>query len=227
MAACRRRNLPSRAYANTSAPSIDHVLSRIGENVSALHPVQEGRVIETRSQWGAPLLAEDTMMSAVPVQGIEGGVNTLDEPVWTTLKRDLVAIAIKTRHVMVPCWGNGQGTKGERFFSATVSLSQRASAALRDWDLWGPLLMCFLLAVTVGLSVSNTNVPGRKSLMFAVVFIIVSAGSLVVTLNAKFLGGRVSIFQAVCVRPTTSSFARNSHFFPRAGYEGVEAWFSS
>jgi hypothetical protein len=72
--------------------------------------------------------------------------------------------------------------------------------ALRDWDLWGPLLMCFLLAIIVGLSVHNTqNSPGRKSLMFAVVFIIVSAGSLVVTLNAKFLGGRVSIFQAVCV----------------------------
>jgi hypothetical protein len=35
--------------------------------------------------------------------------------------------------------------------------------------------------------------------MFAVVFVIVSLGSLIVTFNAKVLGGKVSIFQAVCV----------------------------
>ncbi len=76
----------------------------------------------------------------------------------------------------------------------------KGTLALRDWDLWGPLLMSFLLAVVVGLSASNTvNDGGRKSLMFAVVFVIVAGGSLVVTLNAKVLGGQVSIFQAVCV----------------------------
>ncbi len=68
----------------------------------------------------------------------------------------------QTRHVMLP---NGKGT-----------------LALRDWDLWGPLLMSFLLAVVVGLSADAAN---DKSLMFAVVFVIVAGGSLIVTFNAK------------------------------------------
>lgn len=77
-----------------------------------------------------------------------------------------MAIAIKTRHVMLP---NGKGT-----------------LALRDWDLWGPLLMSFLLAILVGISVTDTPTnAGRKPLMFAVVFVIVAVGSLVVTFNAK------------------------------------------
>jgi hypothetical protein len=44
------------------------------------------------------------------MQGIGPEVNTLDEPVWDTLKRDLVAIAVKTRHVMLP---NGQVRVGQ------------------------------------------------------------------------------------------------------------------
>ena len=72
--------------------------------------------------------------------------------------------------------------------------------ALRDWDLWGPLLMCFLLAIVIGLSVTDTqDQSGRKSLMFAAVFVIVCFGSLIVTFNAKVLGGQISVFQAVCV----------------------------
>lgn len=114
------------------------------------------------------------------MQGYGSEVNTLDEPVWETLKRDLLAIAVKTRHVMLP---NGKGT-----------------LALRDWDLWGPLLMSFLLAIVVGVSAKDTATnTGRTSLMFAVVFVIVAVGSLAVTFNAKVLGGQVSIFQAVCV----------------------------
>ncbi len=71
----------------------------------------------------------------------------------------------QTRHVMLP---NGKGT-----------------LALRDWDLWGPLLMSFLLAVVVGLSADAANDQALKSLMFAVVFVIVAGGSLIVTFNAK------------------------------------------
>ncbi|CAG8634748.1 11273_t:CDS:2, partial [Diversispora eburnea] len=51
--------------------------------------------------------------------------NTLDEPVSETLLRDLRNIAIKLRQVLNP--------KGR-------------SDVLRDWDLWGPLILCLALA---------------------------------------------------------------------------------
>lgn len=62
---------------------------------------------------------------------------------------------------------------------------------MRDWDLWGPLILCLILAVITGFST-------KKSLSFAVVFVIVCVGSIIVTINAKVLGGQVSFFQAVC-----------------------------
>lgn len=50
--------------------------------------------------------------------------NTLDEPVWETLKRDVLTIGRNLRSVLIPInWD----------FSNT-------SAALNNWDLWGPLV---------------------------------------------------------------------------------------
>jgi hypothetical protein len=51
---------------------------------------------------------------------------TLDEPIFVTLKRDILAILTKCTHVMIP---------------------RRSKYLLRDWDLWGPLILCLLLAV--------------------------------------------------------------------------------
>jgi len=46
----------------------------------------------------------------------------------------------------------------------------------------------------------SVNAPTTQSLgIFTGVVVIVSVGSLVVTLNAKLLGGRVSFFQSLCV----------------------------
>lgn len=102
--------------------------------------------------------------------------STLDEPVVDTINRDLKAIGRKMLMVVVPCWA-GPGKE------------------LRDWDLWGPLLLCLLLAVTLGSSAQNE----QSGLVFAAVFVIVWVGSAVVTLNASFLGANVSFFQTVCV----------------------------
>ncbi|CAK6972102.1 protein YIPF6 [Scomber scombrus] len=52
--------------------------------------------------------------------------STLDEPVKETILRDLRAVGNKFIHVLYP---------------------QRSSALLRDWDLWGPLLLCVTLAL--------------------------------------------------------------------------------
>ena len=102
-------------------------------------------------------------------------LSTLDEPVLSTVLRDLKAIGRKMLIVAVPFLGQDK--------------------ELRDWDLWGPLLICLILAVILGTSAASS----QKGLVFSAVFMLVWLGSAVVTLNAKFLGAKLSFFQIVCV----------------------------
>eukprot|EP01012_Entosiphon_sulcatum_P048745 TRINITY_DN67270_c0_g1_i1.p1 TRINITY_DN67270_c0_g1~~TRINITY_DN67270_c0_g1_i1.p1 ORF type:complete len:192 (-),score=47.74 TRINITY_DN67270_c0_g1_i1:146-721(-) len=101
---------------------------------------------------------------------------TLDEPITTTIWRDVSAIGRKIKIVM----GVRSGNQNE----------------LRNWDLWGPLLLCLFLAILLGVSKKAESAKGAT---FAGVFTGVSVGSAVVTLNAQFLGGNLSFFQIVCV----------------------------
>jgi hypothetical protein len=66
---------------------------------------------------------------------------------------------------------------------------------LKDWDLWGPLIVCLSLAVLLSFKAP----VGQASLVFATIFCAVWIGSAVVTINAQLLGGTISFFQSVCV----------------------------
>eukprot|EP01111_Echinosteliopsis_oligospora_P009748 TRINITY_DN2913_c0_g1_i1.p1 TRINITY_DN2913_c0_g1~~TRINITY_DN2913_c0_g1_i1.p1 ORF type:complete len:217 (-),score=42.38 TRINITY_DN2913_c0_g1_i1:521-1117(-) len=103
-------------------------------------------------------------------------MNTLDEPVHVTILRDFKMIGRKLYHVIIPHGG-------------------RRATALRDWDLWGPLLLCLTLAIVLSVEAPDDD----AALVFAIVFVIVWAGAAVVTLNAQLLGGTLSFFQSVCV----------------------------
>ena len=50
--------------------------------------------------------------------------NTIDEPVWDTIKRDVVTIGRNLKSVLIPVQGEFVGRE----------------AALRNWDLWVPLV---------------------------------------------------------------------------------------
>merc|ERR1740117_616027 len=71
---------------------------------------------------------------------------TLDEPVYETLMRDLHAIGVKLKCVLVPKVGDEEET-----------LKQ-----LRDWDLWGPLIVCLTLSIML----SFTAPPEQGALVF-------------------------------------------------------------
>ncbi|GBM36580.1 Protein YIPF6 [Araneus ventricosus] len=102
--------------------------------------------------------------------------HTLDEPVKDTILRDLKAVGVKFYHVLYP---------------------KQKKALLKDWDLWGPLILCVFLASTLqNESSDNLNDGG---LQFAEIFFIVWFGAVVVTVNSKLLGGNISFFQSVCV----------------------------
>ncbi|XP_061388748.1 protein YIPF6 [Musca vetustissima] len=101
--------------------------------------------------------------------------NTLDEPIKETVLRDVRAVGVKFYHVLYP---------------------KEKSSLLKDWDLWGPLVLCTFMATILQGSSSGEYDGGPE---FAQVFVIVWIGAAIVTLNSKLLGGNISFFQSVCV----------------------------
>lgn len=126
-------------------------------------------------------------------------LSTLDEPVRETIMRDVRSVASKLKVVLLPMerslpYGGYAGVSQ----SETIDLTQRDKQiieSLRDWDLWGPLVVCLGLAVLLSLKAP----VGQASMVFAAVFCAVWLGSAVVTVNAQLLGGTISFFQSVCV----------------------------
>ncbi|KAF7312397.1 Protein YIP [Mycena indigotica] len=115
-------------------------------------------------------------VGGVQVERRYTGIDTLDEPVSKTLARDLFSIYTKLIQVLYPRRSSGR-------------------EVLRDWDLWGPLMLCLALGIMMSISA-----PEKQSLnIFTSVIVICSIGALTVTIQAKLLGGRVSFFQGLCV----------------------------
>ena len=125
-----------------------------------------------------PHPSSSSSSSPLPHSSRSSSFETLDEPVSETILRDIRMVGQKLRHVLVPT------------DSTTVK-------ELRDWDLWGPLLLCLLLALSLSFSASTES--SQTAAVFAGVFVIVWVGAGVVTINAQLLGGNISFLQSVCV----------------------------
>lgn len=110
------------------------------------------------------------------IDGTNFEQGTLDEPVSETIMRDVRKIGIRLRHVLIP----NNATESE----------------LRNWDLWGPLIFCLMLAMSMSFGASDDE---DSALVFTAVFVIVWCGAAIVTINAALLGGKISFFQSVCV----------------------------
>ena len=70
---------------------------------------------------------------------------------------------------------------------------EKKYAQIRQWDLWGPLLLNIILAFTLTL---NTKEKGQ---MTALIFIIFWLGGSIIYLNNYFLEVKTSIFQIYCL----------------------------
>ncbi|XP_059714975.1 protein YIPF6 isoform X2 [Haemorhous mexicanus] len=125
-----------------------------------------------------PGLADVSISQDIPVEGEitvpvgshspDEDYSTLDEPVKDTIMRDLKAVGKKFVHVMYP---------------------KKSSALLRDWDLWGPLVLCVSLALMLQGGSADSKDDGGPQ--FAEVFVIIWFGAVVITLNSKLLGGTI------------------------------------
>jgi protein YIPF6 len=83
--------------------------------------------------------------------------------------RDVRAVGSKFKHVLYP---------------------KEKNSLLKEWDLWGPLVLCtFMATILQGSSESGNSNDGGPE--FAEVFVIVWIGAMVVTLNSKLLGGNM------------------------------------
>ena len=102
--------------------------------------------------------------------------NTLNESILTTINRDLSLIYTKIKYVVNPFIPKDQ-----------------KKYHIRQWDLWGPLLLNLILACTLSF---NTK---EKSQMTTLIFIIFWLGGVILYLNANFLGVKASIFQMFCL----------------------------
>lgn len=91
--------------------------------------------------------------------------STLNEPVSTTLYRDLFRIFLKIKYTLNPFLKNDE----KRFL-------------IYDWDLWGPLLFTILLSLN--LAINSINKGACLVLIFSVFWL----GGAVLYLNGNFLG---------------------------------------
>lgn len=149
------------------------------------------------------------------------GGDTLDEPVWQTLKRDLVQIGKRLAIVVWPAQlqemakSHQQGlinlaaSNGIRLPSLIVNSSvpvpedddddeqlsggNPANVVALDWDLWGPLIFSLGYSVTMGLAAPNS----QTNIVFSGTFSFIWLFYLVVGLNIQLLGGSISFLSAI------------------------------
>ncbi|RWS05289.1 hypothetical protein B4U80_03179, partial [Leptotrombidium deliense] len=95
-------------------------------------------------------------------------LDTLDEPITETLLRDFKGVLTKVKLILFPI----------RSVDANKSL-------LKDWDLWGPLILCTFVALT--LHHGDDNIDGKVGPHFAEIFVLIWFGSLIVSVNYKLL----------------------------------------
>ncbi|OAY46745.1 protein YIP4b [Manihot esculenta] len=113
--------------------------------------------------------------SSAGASGFGSSPNTLTEPVWDTVKRDLSRIVSNLKLVVFP-----------------NPFREDPGKALRDWDLWGPFFFIVFLGLTLSWSASV-----KKSEVFAVAFALLAAGAVILTLNVLLLGGHIIFFQSL------------------------------
>jgi hypothetical protein len=117
-------------------------------------------------------------MSESPTIAAPSASGTLDEPIRDTVMRDIHMVVRKFKYVLFPTSGD----------TSQAGLS-------KEWDLWGPFILCLVLSVILSLQAPEEF----GGYVFALVFVLVCLGSGIVTVNAILLRGKLSVFQSLCV----------------------------
>lgn len=174
-----------------------------------------GQSSSSSQQQGGGGLSQDYLTSRIGGEDRSAAQSTIDESVWDTLRRDLLAVWSKMREVLWPryllggtMFESAEGLRGAyanlrgagisgardelaglagRVMDTEALLQNNMTPGLRDWDLWGPLIFCLLLSMLLSF---NAGVDQRDE-VFSGVFAMVWIGEAVVTLQIKLLGGNM------------------------------------
>ena len=133
-----------------------------------------------KSNEDEPLTKKSFSTEVIQIPSIENNnisnENTLNESIITTICRDFYLIYTKLKFVIMP-----------------YAEKEQKSFHIKQWDLWGPLILDMLLACTLAIN------SKEKSNMIILIFVIFWFGGLILYLNAYFLGVKSSIFQMFCL----------------------------
>eukprot|EP00542_Grammatophora_oceanica_P013555 CAMPEP_0194047642 /NCGR_PEP_ID=MMETSP0009_2-20130614/25091_1 /TAXON_ID=210454 /ORGANISM="Grammatophora oceanica, Strain CCMP 410" /LENGTH=240 /DNA_ID=CAMNT_0038693311 /DNA_START=25 /DNA_END=744 /DNA_ORIENTATION=- len=153
---------------------------------------------------GTPTPVVSEISDAEAISVLMEPYSTLEEPVMETIMRDVRAVVSKLKVVMLPLDRNvhpfgymaASTTEQEQVEQPELGENQRkVIEQLKDWDLWGPLVVGLGLSIILSWRAPNN----QAALVFASVFVTVWVGSAIVTVNAQLLGGTISFFQSLCV----------------------------
>lgn len=152
------------------------------------------------------------------------GGDTLDEPVWVTLKRDLAQIGKRLVIVLWPlrlkklaklqqsrlidfATSNGISIPQSIVSNRRISVDENAddeeagedfnTAMMKNnltWDLWGPLLFSLVYSVTLGVTAAGGNLTNS---VFSGSFAFTWLLYLAIGLNIQLLGGSISFLSAI------------------------------
>ncbi len=174
-----------------------------------------GNIASSSASSSRPL-NENYLTSRIPGEDRRAPISTIDESVWDTLRRDLLAVWSKMREVLYPRYLLGgtmfeseDGLRGAYANLRSAGLSgtrdglaglagrvmdvealidqSNMTPGLRDWDLWGPLIFCLLLSLLLSFNARES----QSEVVFSGVFAMVWIGEAVVTLQIKLLGGNM------------------------------------
>ena len=126
------------------------------------------------------------------------GGDTLDEPVTATLMRDIRSVGFRLRQVVWYTPASSLQASHPGFVPTALSSSQLDAQSHRvdqEWDMWGPLVFCLIISLTMSMIAPKQ----QTSLVFSGLFVLIWAGQAVVALNIKLLGGTISFFHAFSV----------------------------
>jgi len=134
--------------------------------------------------------------------------NTLDESISKTFKRDIDRIVSNVKNVL----DVKRVFLGNRSSYGEENSQQQQQQPLRDWDLYGPLIFVLLFGVCLSSSGggSSSKTKSDAGTIFSVVFATVAFGAFALTMNVKFLGGKIIFLQAMsligyCIFPLDMS----------------------
>lgn len=121
--------------------------------------------------------------------------NSLDEPISATIMRDLRRIYSNLVMVIVPFefarYVDVEDEDVDDLASPGSRQTARRNQALKNWDLWGPMLF------TIGLAIPLSIGTSKPSSTFSLVFGLISVGAIVLTVNVVLLGGSIGFLQSI------------------------------